>query len=69
MSFQNMPGGLTRNTAVEYGESGIRINICGLYRTPLLRESVPEEERAHLPVVTPLIASALPKTSPRPPCG
>jgi NAD(P)-dependent dehydrogenase (short-subunit alcohol dehydrogenase family) len=43
-------GGLTRNTAVEYGESGIRINaICpGFIETPLLRESVPEEDRAHL---------------------
>ncbi len=44
-------GGLTRNTAVEYGESGIRINaICpGFIETPLLRESIPEEDRAHLP--------------------
>jgi NAD(P)-dependent dehydrogenase (short-subunit alcohol dehydrogenase family) len=43
-------GGLTRNTAVEYGESGIRINaICpGFIETPLLRESVPEEDRVHL---------------------
>lgn len=43
-------GGLTRNTAVEYGESGIRINaICpGFIETPLLRESIPEEDRAHL---------------------
>ena len=43
-------GGLTRNTAVEYGDSGIRINaICpGFIETPLLRESVPEEDRAHL---------------------
>lgn len=43
-------GGLTRNTAVEYGESGIRINaICpGFIETPLLRESIPEEQRAHL---------------------
>ena len=43
-------GGLTRNTAVEYGESGIRINaICpGFIETPLLRESIPEENRAHL---------------------
>ena len=43
-------GGLTRNTAVEYGDSGIRINaICpGFIETPLLRESIPEEDRAHL---------------------
>lgn len=43
-------GGLTRNTAVEYGESGIRVNaICpGFIETPLLRESIPEEDRAHL---------------------
>ena len=43
-------GGLTRNTAREYGESGIRINaICpGFIETPLLRESIPEEQRAHL---------------------
>ena len=43
-------GGLTRNTAVEYGDSGIRINaICpGFIETPLLKESVPEEDRAHL---------------------
>jgi len=43
-------GGLTRNTAVEYGASGIRINaICpGFIETPLLRESIPEEDRAHL---------------------
>ena len=57
-SIQNRPrrrgrtpvGGLTRNTAVEYGESGIRINaICpGFIETPLLRESIPEEDRAHL---------------------
>ena len=43
-------GGLTRNTAVEYGASGIRINaICpGFIETPLLREAIPEEDRAHL---------------------
>jgi NAD(P)-dependent dehydrogenase (short-subunit alcohol dehydrogenase family) len=43
-------GGLTRNTAVEYGDSGIRINaICpGFIETPLLRESIPESDRAHL---------------------
>jgi NAD(P)-dependent dehydrogenase (short-subunit alcohol dehydrogenase family) len=43
-------GGLTRNTAVEYGDSGIRVNaICpGFIETPLLRASIPEDERAYL---------------------
>ena len=48
-------GGLTRNTAVEYGESGIRINaICpGFIETPLL-ESVAEEDRAGLAARNPM---------------
>lgn len=49
-------GGLTRNTAVEYGESGIRINaICpGFIETPLLLESVAEEDRADLAARNPM---------------
>ncbi|MDA9219865.1 glucose 1-dehydrogenase [Luminiphilus sp.] len=49
-------GGLTRNTAVEYGESGIRINaICpGFIETPLLTESVAEEDRAGLAARNPM---------------
>ncbi|MDA9666795.1 SDR family oxidoreductase, partial [Luminiphilus sp.] len=49
-------GGLTRNTAVEYGESGIRINaICpGFIETPLLIESVAEEDRAGLAAANPM---------------
>ncbi len=56
-------GGLTRNTAVEYGESGIRINaICpGFIDTPLLRESVPEEGRAHLASRHPMNRLGTPK--------
>ena len=40
-------GGLTRNTAVEYGNSGVRINaICpGFIETPLLRESIPQDQQ------------------------
>ena len=49
-------GGLTRNTAVEYGETGIRINaICpGFIETPLLIESVAEEDRAGLAAANPM---------------
>ena len=49
-------GGLTRNTAVEYGETGIRINaICpGFIETPLLVESVAEEDRAGLAACNPM---------------
>ncbi len=41
---------------MEYGESGIRINaICpGFIETPLLVESVPEEDRAGLAACNPM---------------
>lgn len=48
--------GMTRNTAVEYADKGIRINaICpGNILTPLLKQSVSEEVQAQLAAAHPM---------------